>query len=71
MKFPFFVSRKKYQHMVSVAARLCARVIELEDERDGIIGKAAEMADIERQDRKREREHVEAILTNMRDGVTK
>ena len=66
MKFPI-VSRRKYEQMTSVAARLCARVLELEDERDGIIGRAAELADIERQDRKIEREHVEAILRNLRE----
>lgn len=67
MQFPF-VTRKKYEHMVSVAAKLCARVIELEDERDGIIGNACQLAANERAYREQERGHFEAILTNMRDG---
>lgn len=69
MKFQFpFVTRKEYDPMVDVAAKLCARVIALEDERDAIIGRAAELADIERKDRATEREHVEANINNLPGG---
>ena len=65
MKFPF-VTRKKYDLLMECARKFCARMLELEDERDNIIGRAAELADIERQDRKLEREHVAAIFENLR-----
>jgi hypothetical protein len=65
MKFPF-VTRKTYDRLSACAQKLCADVIRLEDERDGVIGKAADLADIERKDREQERGHFEAILNNMR-----
>ena len=65
MTFPF-VTRKKYDQLIECSKKLCARVIELEDERDAIIGRAADLADIEREDRKTERNNFEAILTNLR-----
>ena len=67
MKIPF-VTRKKYDSLLQCAQKLCAEVIRLEDERDGVIGKACVLADIEREDRKLERSHFEAILTNLRGG---
>jgi hypothetical protein len=65
MKVPF-VTRKKYERLLSCAQKLCADVIRLQDERDAIIGNAADLADIEREDRKLERSHMVAILTNLR-----
>jgi hypothetical protein len=65
MKVPF-VTRKKYDRLLACAQKLCADVIRLQDERDAIIGNAADLADIEREDRKLERSHMVAILTNLR-----
>ena len=65
MKFPF-VTRKKYDQLIDCSKKLCARVIELEDERDAIIGRACALAATERADREQEHGHFEAILTNMR-----
>lgn len=65
MKLPF-VTRTKYDRLMGCAQKLCTRVVELEDERDNIVGKAADLADIERTDREQERGHFEAILTNLR-----
>lgn len=65
MNWPF-VTRAKYERLEAVAKNLCNEVIRLEDERDNIIGRAADLADIERTDREMERGHFEAILTNNR-----
>jgi len=67
MKFPI-VSRRKYEHMVNVAARLCARVIELEDERDQILGNACN--ELHKRDElvASERDALVAIYRNIRDG---
>ena len=64
MKFPF-VTRGKYERLLACAQKLCAQVVELEDERDNIIGRSCDLADIERRDREIERGHFEAVLTNI------
>ena len=65
MKFPF-VTRKKYDSLMACTQKMCQRVLELEDERDAIIGNACQIADVERADREQERGHFEAILSNLR-----
>ena len=72
MKFPF-VRRSKYDHLLSCLQKMCEGNIALQDEvkalrkeNETILGNACQLADIEREDRKLERSHFEAILTNMR-----
>jgi hypothetical protein len=71
MEFPF-VTRRKYNRLMLCTQKLCAQVVALEDERDNlkserdnIIGRAADLADIERKDRELERGHFEVVLTNI------
>jgi len=63
MKFPF-VSRKRYESVFEALKKVSADYVALQLEHERIIGRAAELADIERQDRKRERDHVAAIFAN-------
>ena len=65
MNFPF-VSRKKYDHLMGCYRNAINELIKTQDERDAIIGNACALADREREDRKLERSHFEAILTNIR-----
>jgi hypothetical protein len=72
MKFPLVVlTRSKYEAILNIVRRLNEDYIKsqlevekLRKENETIIGRAAQLADIERQDREREREHVAAIFAN-------
>ena len=65
MNFPI-VSRSRYDRLLAVLKELNDKYIALQVEHDSVIGRACELADIEREDRAREREHFEAIVTNLR-----
>lgn len=67
MKFPIVImTRKRYDTLIACARNLCNQLIVTEDERDQIIGNACRLADIEREDRRMERENFQAIYHNIR-----
>lgn len=67
MKFPFVIlKRSTYDAMVWAINQLRNDFFAAEAERDTILGNASRLADIEREDRKLERSHFEAILSNIR-----
>lgn len=73
MKFPW-VSRKQYDRVFAALRMVNDQVIQLKldnknltEERDRILYNASRLADIEREDRKLEQSHFEAVLNNIQE----